>query len=68
MYNNTDIKIMDKPQDERWLWTRSLLMIALWLLSWTPYAAVVLLTISGYGHLINIHLDMIPGNPCPQLK
>ena len=46
---------------EKRLTRTSLMLLMIWLLSWTPYATVFLVNISGYGHLITHHIDMLPG-------
>ena len=48
-------------QSERKLWMVTLMLVLVWLISWTPYAMVFLLSATGYRHLISHHVDMLPG-------
>jgi len=50
--------------DEQRLWCRSFLMITVWLLSWTPYATIFLMSVMGYNHLFSLHGHMIPAVIC----
>ena len=46
---------------ERRLWRGSLLLLTVWLVSWSPYAGVFLAFVTGNSHLVTQHSDMIPG-------
>jgi hypothetical protein len=46
----------------------TLMLVLVWLISWTPYAMVFLLSATGYRHLISHHVDMLPGKIEPQIS
>ena len=46
------------------LWMVCISVVAIWFLSWTPYAMVFILPTIGYPHLVTTHIDMIPAVFC----
>ena len=66
---NEDSKILEVRRKrllvEKKLTRTSLMLLGVWLLSWTPYASVFVMNVSGYSHLVTHHIDMLPGPPSP---
>ena len=53
--------VIQKLKVERRLWRGSLSLLAVWIVSWSPYVGVFLAFITGNSQLVNQHLDMFPG-------
>ena len=53
--------VIQKLKVERRLWRGSLSLLAVWIVSWSPYVGVLFAFITGNSQLVNQHLDMFPG-------